>query len=513
MNGLTRVFLVLLRLAIGWHFLFEGVEKVHSVMTGPTETNRPWTSEGYLRESSGPFADQLRSQFGDPDEAALARLRVEPVVAGQDPSRVSAASRIPPALAQDWQVYFDRFVAHHQLDDEQRLLAQAKLDQSKENAVLWLLGQRGAQGVRRTYPTGTVEVKETPPQRIEYYRTKLEQLRDLEAREMPSFERDVAKGRLRALKNEVARVRNDLLSDLNRPMREALDSVLTDAQKKATLPEVAPAPWLAWDRADWVRWYSYWGLIVVGTCLLVGGVAQVVATQSRSINRLGGSEWALVALLTIAVAAGLAAFLAWIVRQGADMDWATRGMWARNWLLATIAGVILLGLVAQLVCRSREAAEWTWAQFWAASALVVVGAGLALGLAQLTAVRWAGWTNQQLADWLVAFGLTAVGTCLLLGFLTRPACVAGAVLLLLFYLAMPPFPGVPDNPRAEGHYLFINKNVIEMLALLALATTASGRWLGLDALIRALNPVRWFQRRTDTPESPSPLRRRIAHGH
>ena len=44
------VFLVLLRLAIGWHFLVEGYEKVVSVATGPTEsvagTSRPWTSAG-----------------------------------------------------------------------------------------------------------------------------------------------------------------------------------------------------------------------------------------------------------------------------------------------------------------------------------------------------------------------------------------------------------------------------------------------------------------------------------
>jgi hypothetical protein len=51
---------------------------------------------------------------------------------------------------------------------------------------------------------------------------------------------------------------------------------------------------------------------------------------------------------------------------------------------------------------------------------------------------------------------------------------------------MPPLPGLPENPRAEGHYLFINKNTIEMLALLVLATTRSGSWLGLDALISCI---------------------------
>jgi len=32
--------------------------------------------------------------------------------------------------------------------------------------------------------------------------------------------------------------------------------------------------------------------------------------------------------------------------------------------------------------------------------------------------------------------------------------------------------------RCEGSYLFVNKNVIEMVALLALMTTRSGKWAG-----------------------------------
>jgi hypothetical protein len=58
-------------------------------------------------------------------------------------------------------------------------------------------------------------------------------------------------------------------------------------------------------------------------------------------------------------------------------------------------------------------------------------------------------------------------------------------------LAMPPFPWLPPNPRAEGHYYFVDKNLIEMLALLALATTRSGRWAGLDALLQFLSPRYW----------------------
>lgn len=107
---------------------------------------------------------------------------------------------------------------------------------------------------------------------------------------------------------------------------------------------------------------------------------------------------------------------------------------------------------------------------------------------------WREWDQLDWLDRLVAWGLTVAGTCLLLGTMTRSACLAGALLLLAFYLAMPPFPGVPANPRAEGRYLYVNKNLIEMLALLALATTRSGRWAGLDGLLQFLRPARWRTR-------------------
>jgi uncharacterized membrane protein YphA (DoxX/SURF4 family) len=104
------------------------------------------------------------------------------------------------------------------------------------------------------------------------------------------------------------------------------------------------------------------------------------------------------------------------------------------------------------------------------------------------------WSEQNLlqrSDDIVKWGLIAVGIGLLLGLLTRTACVIGALLLLSFYLAIPPLPGWPESPRLEGHYLYINKTLIEVFALLALATTRSGRWFGLDALLQFLRPSSW----------------------
>lgn len=66
------------------------------------------------------------------------------------------------------------------------------------------------------------------------------------------------------------------------------------------------------------------------------------------------------------------------------------------------------------------------------------------------------------------WGLTLIGLALILGVLVRPASWAGAALLALYYLAQPPT-GVPYNGPNEGTYLVVNKNLIEMAALIALA--------------------------------------------
>lgn len=88
------------------------------------------------------------------------------------------------------------------------------------------------------------------------------------------------------------------------------------------------------------------------------------------------------------------------------------------------------------------------------------------------------------SDWGNMIGLTAVGVCLMLGLFTRLASLGGIALLCLYYFCMPPWPGLPEVP-SEGHYLVINKNVIEAVALMVIATSGAGRWMGLDAFISA----------------------------
>lgn len=104
------------------------------------------------------------------------------------------------------------------------------------------------------------------------------------------------------------------------------------------------------------------------------------------------------------------------------------------------------------------------------------------------------WSPLDWSDRAVAWGLVVIGGGLMLGLFSRLCSFAGAVLVLSFFLAMPPLPGWPESPRLEGHYLFINKTLIEVLALAALTFLPTGRWAGLDALLTFLWPWNWSRR-------------------
>src|SRR5438128_1526910 len=83
MPNLTRFFLVALRLSIGWHFFVEGMDKLH---------NPSWSSEIYLRESTGPLAPKFRELAGD---RLLGKLTL------------GEGDAFPADLEAEWRAYLD----------------------------------------------------------------------------------------------------------------------------------------------------------------------------------------------------------------------------------------------------------------------------------------------------------------------------------------------------------------------------------------------------------------------
>jgi thiosulfate dehydrogenase [quinone] large subunit len=106
------------------------------------------------------------------------------------------------------------------------------------------------------------------------------------------------------------------------------------------------------------------------------------------------------------------------------------------------------------------------------------------------------WIFSGIADWIISnagilhmvdllntWGLTAIGLGLVLGLFTRPAAIAGTVLLMLYYLFNPPFIGMGAMVPMEGNYLLVNKNLIEAVTLVLIAVSPVAKRYGLDMLI------------------------------
>jgi uncharacterized membrane protein YphA (DoxX/SURF4 family) len=165
---------------------------------------------------------------------------------------------------------------------------------------------------------------------------------------------------------------------------------------------------------------------------------------------------------------------AWDARRGVEGD-------RRTLIQPLVAqGTTLREAVAKVALPDqREAADSRGkATFdWLAQKNINIPASLQSKISGL-----ASWTSLDVLNWMTIIGLIAIGFCLIAGFLTPVAALAAAGFLAMIYLSMPPWPGTPPNPRAEGHYLIVSKNLVELLACLVIAATPSGHWVGLDAL-------------------------------
>lgn len=272
MNRFTALFLILLRLAIGWHFFAEGYHKLEGYQRGPTETvvgkTRPFSSAGYFREGTGPLAKYIRQEVGDPDQEALDLLTP------QDAESPNAAphSRTPRLLHQEWSDYVRRFSDYYNLDDEQRKKAEEALTKTEDEVVEWLTSKKVTE---KNFKAKTQEGRLPVPTRVAQYQEKLAEWTEPKHSHLVSIGSDAESVRLHDIKAEVVRLRVGLLNDLNeytQDLRKELEKLPTPEQKKATAgkgktPQPQPP---ANEKQKWIDLATMYGLTILGACLLVG---------------------------------------------------------------------------------------------------------------------------------------------------------------------------------------------------------------------------------------------------
>jgi uncharacterized membrane protein YphA (DoxX/SURF4 family) len=370
-------FLLALRLAIGWHFMFEGFHKIHSTHTGPTETNRPFTSEPYFKVAPGPIGEKMRKNFGDP--------------AAVIDAKVKAPQNIKPE-------------------------AFAKLSEADQAAACPAAVAAEFDGPA---VAGKAEVA-----------VKAEAAKDREAAETAE------KKALEAAKTDEDRAK----------IKANADEARAAAQKKDAEAKAIAAKRIVEAKAAYARW--------------VYGVDR----RDCKVKVVGNGDVALAAPARIE-------HLDWLRREEKAAD-ERRAMGLGNG--SGTESKRAAGVRTDLIAAEGELAKD--AEAFVLELQKSIGDNVA---PEAAPVRTVG----QKLDTFTMWFLVVTGACLMGGFLTRFFCVMGAGFLVMTYLAHPAFPWYPLPPNTEGNPVFINKNIIECLALLALACVPTGRWLGLDALL------------------------------
>ncbi|MDZ7722653.1 MAG: DoxX family protein [candidate division KSB1 bacterium] len=91
-------------------------------------------------------------------------------------------------------------------------------------------------------------------------------------------------------------------------------------------------------------------------------------------------------------------------------------------------------------------------------------------------------------DFINIAGLVIIGLFIMLGLFTRYAAIAGALLIGFYYLAQPPWTATKVSYASEGHYLLVDKNLVEIIALIVIANLPQSWYYGLQRLIKIRLP-------------------------
>lgn len=128
-----------------------------------------------------------------------------------------------------------------------------------------------------------------------------------------------------------------------------------------------------------------------------------------------------------------------------------------------------------------EGAVKLFSPSWSSKAFLLDSKGFLAGLFSWMANNS---TLLQIVDVINEWGLTLIGGALILGLFNRIATISGVLLLALYYLSHPAWIGFEYLFPSEGNYFLVNKNIIEIVALLVLYYFPSSQIVGLERIVK-----------------------------
>ena len=408
-SAFAIVFLVLLRISIGWQFLYEGLWKHQSQTTA-----EPWTSKGYLMNAQGPFRSFFRGMVDDPYDLNWL-----------DHDHVKGR----------WETWQSNFAEHYQLSDEQKAKLDALLHGEKtfETPLDKLpegINFDGSLGPLIAFdPAREVLYLKDPYAFKDAHWDRL--LFKMPTRENPITEDDEPEyfQALNTLKKKVE----------TPPYFKSLETMLRGNPELTGEPIKDEEGNIAEERVGQIAIY-------------------------KSMLEKYDEEYA---------AAG----------RASDYDH-LRTKWGKIQEMQSQ----LITPVKKLDADLKEDAYKI----------------LSAEQRQMPPVKPEP-TRLSVIDKRVMWSLMILGGLLIAGCFTRVSALLGAGLVLSFYLANPPWPGVPPAPGPE-HSFIVDKNLIEVIALLSLTCLPTGIWFGVDGIFHRLfsgEKREAPKRPAKTPEPPS----------
>ena len=87
------------------------------------------------------------------------------------------------------------------------------------------------------------------------------------------------------------------------------------------------------------------------------------------------------------------------------------------------------------------------------------------------------------ADFINIWGLTLVGILLIIGLFEKIGYVGAALFLILYYLSNPPLLDASYLLPTEGSYLWVDKNLVMLGAVIVLSLFPTAMRIGVDSII------------------------------
>ncbi|MCE5224484.1 MAG: DoxX family membrane protein [Porphyromonadaceae bacterium] len=98
-------------------------------------------------------------------------------------------------------------------------------------------------------------------------------------------------------------------------------------------------------------------------------------------------------------------------------------------------------------------------------------------------------STMNLVNFCNEWGLFLVGLGLLTGCLSKLSSIGGIAFLGIYYLSHPSFVGAGYIMPFEGTYLWIDKNLVELAALIVLLVFPTSKIIGIDRLLVKAMPA------------------------